>query len=686
MITPSSARLLADPEPKHNGINFQAEICRSRFDHRDELEDLIRRPNPYYSDKYFETFRRSLEEPETFWAEVGACLSWSKPWTRVLDNSDQPFTKWFVGGELNACYNAVDRHVAAGKGGKVALIHDSPVTRSTRRVTYSELQQQTSLLAGSLASLGVRKGDRVLIYMPLIPEAIISMLATVRLGAVHSVVFGGFAARELCSRIDHAQPKVIIAASCGVEPNKIVNYKKILNEAIARVQCKPLRCIIYQRRNVQEAELCPSMDLLWDDALSAAEPHPCVPVEANDPLYILYTSGTTDQPKGILRPTGGHIATLAWTMSALYGMRDSDVWWTASDMGWVVGHSYICYGPLCAGLTSVMYEGKPDRTPDSGQYFRVINDHQVNAVLTAPTALRVIRRSDPEARLGKKYSTKSLRHLFVAGEHCDHETKTWSEQVFQVPILNHWWQTETGHAITASCVGLDHSTSPPKYSTGMPFPGYDVRILRHDGSECDYHELGRIVVKLPLPPGIMCNLYKATQRFLQVYFSTYPGYYDTMDAGYRDEFGYIYVTARDDDVINVAGHRLSTAALEDVILSHKDVADAAVVGVPEATKGEIPLCLFITRNGCDKSEDVLREELVKQVRELIGPIAAFRLSAAVSALPRTRSGKTARMSIADLARNKQIKIPGTIEDPTVYKEIKHVLQSLGYALTAPDPL
>uniref|UniRef100_A0A1B6EB89 Acyl-CoA synthetase short-chain family member 3, mitochondrial n=1 Tax=Clastoptera arizonana TaxID=38151 RepID=A0A1B6EB89_9HEMI len=653
---------------------------------RERFQDLIQRPNPYHSDKYFEAFRRSLEDPEEFWAEVGNTVHWSKRWTKVLDNTDQPFTKWFVGGELNACYNAVDRHVEAGKGNKVALIHDSPVTKSVRRVTYRELQLQVSLLAGALVKLGVKKGDRVLIYMPLIPEAIISMLATVRIGAVHSVVFGGFAARELCMRIDHAEPKVIIGASCGVEPTKIVKYKDILNEAIEVAQVKPSKCIIFQRRNVFEAELTPGMDILWDDALNLSKPHPCVPVEANDPLYILYTSGTMGQPKGILRPTGGHIATLAWTMSAIYGMNGDDVWWTASDMGWVVGHSYICYGPLCAGITSVMYEGKPDRTPDSGQYFRVIRDHQVNAILTAPTALRVIRREDPEVRVGRKYPSKSLRHLFVAGEHFDHETKSWAEQVFKVPILNHWWQTETGHSITANCIGLGHNPSPPKYSAGMPFPGYDVRILRSDGSECDCHELGRIVVKLPLPPGVMATLYKATQRFLEVYFSTYPGYYDTMDAGYRDEYGYIYVTARDDDVINVAGHRLSTSALEDVVMSHQDIVDAAVVGVPEPTKGEIPICLYIIRKGCEKSEEKISRELIRRVRELIGPIAAFRLSAAVTGLPRTRSGKIARKSISDLARNLQIKIPGTIEDPTVYKEIKRVLQKLGYAKTAPDPL
>nr|CAD7257124.1 unnamed protein product [Timema shepardi] len=527
-----------------------------------------------------------------------------------------------------------------------------------------------SRLAGALADLGVGRGDRVLIYMPLIPEAIIAMLATARLGAIHSVVFGGFAARELCARIEHAEPKIIIAASCGVEPNKVVRYKGILNEAIAASKVKPKNCIIFQRYNVDVAELEDGFDILWEDAIQSSLPHPCVPVEANEPLYILYTSGTTDhpwigrdystpqpypnpnsrhclyldQPKGILRPVGGHIATLAWTMRTIYGMNKDDVWWTASDMGWVVGHSYICYGPLCYGITSVMYEGKPDRTPDPGQYFRLIHEHKVNGLLTAPTALRVIKREDPEITKGRKYSTK------------------------------------TGQMAQGITLLLDWPADDREVGARIP-----VRILRSNGSEADIGELGRIVVKLPLPPGTMSSLYKAPERFLQVYFSKFPGYYDTMDAGYRDDFGYIYVTARDDDVINVAGHRLSTAALEDVVMSHPDIGDAAVIGVPETTKGEIPLCLFIMKKGARKSEKAISHELVLMVRELIGPIAAFRLSAAVSGLPRTRSGKIARKSIADLARSKSVKIPSTIEDPSVYKNIKEVLQSFGFAKNAPDP-
>ncbi|XP_065202851.1 acyl-CoA synthetase short-chain family member 3, mitochondrial isoform X1 [Planococcus citri] len=643
------------------------------------------RENTYHSRKYEEAFRKSMEDPETFWAEVAKVVDWVKPWDKVLDNTNQPFTKWFVGGELNACYNTVDRHVLAGKGNKIALIHNSPVTKTIRKVTYKELQDTVSALAGALAQYGVQKGDRVLIYMPLIPETIMAMLATVRIGAVHSVVFGGFAARELRTRIEHAQPKVIIAANCGVEPNKIIKYKDILNEALSEAKSKPNRCIIFQRPNLEKAELIKEFDVSWDEAIVSFPPHPCVPVEANHPLYILYTSGTTDSPKGVLRPTGGHLATLCWTMHTIYGMSGDDVWWTASDMGWVVGHSYICYGPLSAGLTSVMYEGKPDRTPDPGQYFRVIHDHKVNGLLTAPTALRVIKREDPNIEYGKKYSTKSLRTLFVAGEHCDYESLLWAHNVFQAPILNHWWQTETGHAITASCIGLEHSTNPPRYSAGMPFPGYNVKILRDDGTECNTHELGRITVKLPLPPGTMCTLYRADERFVETYFKKFEGYYDTMDAGYKDEHGYIYVTARDDDVINVSGHRLSTAALEDVALSHPDIADATVVGVPEPTKGEIPLCLYVTKTGCQKSDKEINSELVNLVRNLVGPIAAFQITTPVKALPRTRSGKIARKSISDLARNKFVKISATIEDPTVYKGIKEALMKVGYAKQAPDP-
>ncbi|XP_014215554.1 acyl-CoA synthetase short-chain family member 3, mitochondrial [Copidosoma floridanum] len=673
-----------DPQPENeNKDGFDARIVRPKLRTLSDNADYIFNQNRYKSPQYEETFGRSIENPEEFWAEVGQCIEWSKPWRKVLDNSNVPFTKWFVGGETNACHNAIDRHVAAGLGAKTALIHDSPMTQTVRRVSYDELLDKTSRLAGALSELGVGPGDRVLIYMPVIPETIIAILATARIGAVHSIVFGGFAAKELATRVDHAEPKVIIAASCGLEPNKVVRYTDMLNEAMTLISTTP-RCVVFQRRNIWVAPLGPDQ-LDWDVICDRAEPHPCVPVDANHPLYIMYTSGTTDKPKGIQRPTGGHIATLCWTMKTIYGMEKNSTWWTASDLGWVAGLSYMCYGPLLWGATSVVYEGKPDRTPDAGQYFRIIDQHKVNALFTVPTAFRVLRRADPETLLGRKYSTKSLKAIFVAGEHCDYEAKAWAEKTFKAPILNHWWQTETGHAITASCLGLGHSTSPPKYSTGMPFPGYFVEILREDGSKASDHELGRIVIKLPLPPGTMSTLYKAPDRFKDIYFSKYPGYYDTMDAGYVDEFGYVYVTARDDDVINVAGHRLSTSALEDVILSHPEVVDAAVVGVPEHTKGEIPLCLYVTRDDAQMNEREINNELIARVRELIGPIASFKVAASVRALPRTRSGKTCRKSIADLARSKHVKISSTVEDPTVYRDIKAALQKLGYARMAPDP-
>ncbi|KAF4525139.1 hypothetical protein B566_EDAN005081 [Ephemera danica] len=665
----------------------QQQDCESR-----ESNTEVSNSNPFVSREYVETQRRSLEEPRDFWAEVASELCWNKPWSEVLDNSDEPYTKWFVGGELNVCFNAVDRHVINGRGDKVALVHDSPVTSSLRRVTYRELLAQVSLLAGALSELGVGKGDRVLIYMPMIPEAIITMLATARLGGVHSVVFG---ARELCTRLEHSRPKVVVAASCGVEPNKVVPYRVILQQALAMCRSSLLSaggmtCLMYQRPGV----VCPVVSgpqppvppgvrfLAWDAALATAQHHPCVPVEANDPLYILYTSGTTDQPKGVLRPAGGHAAVLAWTMRSIYGMTSEDVWWAASDMGWVVGHSYICYAPLLNGNTTIMYEGKPDRTPDAGQYFRLIEQHRVSALFTAPTALRVIKREDPEILLGSHYDISSLKYLFVAGEHCDSETKTWAQNAFKVPVLNHWWQTETGHAITATCVGLGHCLVQPNFSTGMPFAGFDVRVLRDDGSEAKYNELGRIACKLPLPPGTLSTLYEAPERFKKAYFTKYPGFYDTMDAGYIDEFGYVYVTARDDDVINVAGHRLSTTAIEDVVMSYPCVVDAAVVGVPDPTKGQVPLCLYVLAPGAKISESEASAELFKLVREMIGPIASFHKAVEVQAIPRTRSGKIPRNSIAQLAASSLTKIPSTVEDPNVYFELTTTFQRIGLANNA----
>ncbi|XP_063699337.1 acyl-CoA synthetase short-chain family member 3, mitochondrial isoform X2 [Culicoides brevitarsis] len=610
-------------------------------------------------------------------------INWDKKWDCVVDNQSQPFTKWYVNGYLNACYNCIDRHIAEGRGDKIALIHDSPLTRTIRKVTYQELHDITARLAGGLKKLGVQKGDRVVIYMPLIPEAVIAMLATVRLGAVHSVVFGGFAANELCTRIEHAEPKVIIAANCGIEPTKIIKYLDILHDALFMSQWKPNKSIIFQRSNILKSELNIRTDISWEAALG--EPAECVSVESNDPLYILYTSGTTDKPKGVQRPTGGHLVTLMYTMDVLYGLKPNDVWWAASDLGWVVGHSYICYGPLLFGATSVMYEGKPDRTPDPAQYFRIIEQHKVSAIFSVPTAFRVIRRVDPDIRYGRKFNLSTLRTIFIAGEHCDLETKRWIEKTFKVPVLNHWWQTETGSAIAATCVGLDQSLCPPNFSTGLPFVGYDIRVLHLNGMETKANELGRIVVKLPLPPGNMSTLFKNDDLFEAVYFQKFPGFYDTMDAGFKDENGYVYVTARDDDVINVAGHRISTSSLEDAVLRHPDIADAAVFGVPEITKGQIPLCLYVTRDGVDKPTSKISVELIKTIREIIGPIAAFKLVNRVKGLPRTRSGKTMRKTLADFASNKMVYLPATIEDSSVFNDIRRALQELGYAMTAPDP-
>jgi len=649
----------------------------NKSDISDESYDLSSH-DPIYVDAY----KNSINKPAEFWDEIGHLVDWDKPWTEVLDNSNPPFTKWFKGGYLNACYNAVDRHVLRGNGDKVAIIHDSPLTDTIRHVTYQELYDQVTLLAGGLAKLGVQKGDRILIYMPLIPEAIIAMLATVRIGAVHSVVFGGFAANELCTRIEHSECKVVIAASCGVEPGKVIQYLDILHAAEEMSRWKPICNIIFQREKLGAYVLNVKTDISWDTICHLAERVDCVPVEANDPLYILYTSGTTDKPKGIQRPTGGYLVMLMHTLKTLYGLQPNDVWWNASDLGWVVGHSYICYGPLLYGATSVMYEGKPDRTPDPGQYFRIIQQHKVAALFSVPTAFRVLRRVDPDIVYGRKYSLKSLRTIFIAGEHCDIETKNWIEKTFKVPVLNHWWQTETGSAITATCLGYRHNLNTPKHTTGLPYLGYKIKIVQSDGTECAPLQLGRIVIKLPLPPGNMSSLYKNNDLFKKIYFTKFPGYYDTMDAGYKDENGYIFVTARDDDVINVAGHRISTLSLEDAILRHPDVVDAAVFGVPESTKGQVPLCLYIPREGTLKTDAKLSAEIIKLIRDVIGPIASFRLAGPVRALPRTRSGKTMRKTMADLAKNELQSIPSTIEDATVLLDIKRALQQLGYAMNS----
>ncbi|XP_041982919.1 acyl-CoA synthetase short-chain family member 3, mitochondrial [Aricia agestis] len=673
-------------EVKNDKNKFEASISELRTKTFVSPIDMENYGDGALTEEYLSTYQRSLDDPEGFWGEVGGLLEWTKPWDRVLDDSNPPFTKWWVGGELSVCHNALDRHVAAGRGEQVALVHDSPLTDTVRRITYAEMQHQVSRLAGRLTSLGVTRGSRVVIYMPLIPEAVVAMLATNRIGAIHSVVFGGFAARELRTRIEHAEPTVIIAASCGVEPNKIVRYKDILDEALCQSSHQPKQCIIYQRRRVLECTLEPGRDICWDEALDA-EPVPCVSTEANEALYILYTSGTTADPKGVQRPVNQAV-TLCWSMNAVYGLKRGNVWWAASDLGWVVGHSYICYGPLLAGVTSVLYEGKPDRTPDPGQYYRIIEQHRVNALFTIPTAFRVLKRADVAGKYARRYCHGSLKTIFMAGEHCDQETRHWAERIFGVPILNHWWQTESGSPITSACLGYGVRGVRP-HSTGYPVPGYDLRAIREDGTECPRGEVGRLVVKQPLPPGFASTLWRSDDRFKKVYFESYPGFYDTQDVGWVSTEGAVWVVARADDVINVAGHRLSTAAIEDVVLKHARVADAVVVGAPDATKGDVPLCLYVMRPPQDDeeivAESMVTQELIALVRHLIGPIAAFRKAVAVPALPRTRSGKALRGAIAKLARSQQVKLPATIEDASVFGEIKAALQKCGYAIDAPDP-
>lgn len=635
----------------------------------------------FNSKTHQDQLEQSIKSPELYWAQVAENTIWEKKWDKVLDDSKSPFTRWFPGGELSLCYNAVDRHVDEGFGSQNAIIWDSPITSRKENVSFSQLKEDVSRLAGLLSKMGVSKGDRVIIYMPMIPQAIVAMLATIRLGAAHSVVFGGFAAKELSSRIRHAEPKVIISASCGLEPNRIIKYKPNVDEAIRLSGVHGLQHIVYQRE--EWTANIGDRDTVWQDAVPGCSGHDCVAVEAMDPLYILYTSGTTGEPKGVQHPTGGHAVVNKWTMEAIYGMKPGDTWWAASDLGWIVGHEYICYSPLLNRNTSVLYEGKPVGTPDPAQFFRVIDEHKVNGMFTAPTAIRAIKREDSCGAQATKFDLSHLKYLFVAGEKCDHDTRVWAQRTFKVPVLDNWWQTETGHALTSTCVGLGHSLEPPKDVSGMPVPGWNMKVLRSDGSEAEVNELGRIVTKLPLPPGTMSTLFKADQRFVDTYFSTFPGYYDTMDAGIIDQHGYIKVMARDDDVINVAGHRFSTSAIEEIVMDHPSVADAAVVGVADQLKGQIPLAIVVPKPNV--SGDHLRRELVDKIRSDMGAVAAFRLVAIVDGLPRTRSGKTARKTIADLADGKQVKIPPTIEDPTVYLGIKKALQAIGYATSAPDP-
>jgi propionyl-CoA synthetase len=624
-----------------------------------------------------EAFNRSLKDPAGFWGEAADSVHWYKKWDKVLDDSRRPFYRWFVGGEVNTCYNALDRHVEEGRSNQPALIYDSPVTNTITRFTYRELRDKVAVFAGALARLGVGKGDRVIIYMPMVPEAAIAMLACARLGAVHSVVFGGFAASELATRIDDAKPKVVVSASCGVEGKRIIPYKPLLDEALRIAGHKPERCVIFQRE-MECAELVAGRDYEWNELMAGAKPHDCVPVAATDPLYILYTSGTTGQPKGVVRDNGGHLVALKWTMKNVYGVGPGDVYWAASDVGWVVGHSYIVYGPLFQGNTTVLYEGKPVGTPDAGAFWRIISQHGVKVMFTAPTAFRAIKKEDPAGALIRNYDLSNFKALFLAGERCDPDTLHWAENHLQVPVIDHWWQTETGWPICANCLGIE----PLPVKAGSPskaVPGMDVRVVDPHKREMKPGEIGALVVKLPLPPGTLLTLWNADERFVASYLSQFPGYYTTADAGYVDEDGYVYVMSRTDDIINVAGHRLSTGGMEEVLASHPDVAECAVVGVHDELKGQIPVGFLVLKKGVDRNPQEIVTEVVQMVRQKIGPVAAFRTAMVVPALPKTRSGKILRGTMQKIADGNDYKMPATIDDSSALIEIAKALSQMGYA-------
>ena len=616
-------------------------------------------------------------DPEAYWMEQAQAIDWDEAPAQALYDRGGDIYEWFAEARVNTCWNAVDRHVAAGRGDQVAIIHDSPITENISRITYAELQSRVASLAGALRARGVEKGDRVIIYMPMVPEALEAMLACARLGAIHSVVFGGFAANELAVRIDDAQPKAIIAASCGLEPGRVVNYKPLLDGAIDLAEHKPAFTVILQRPQ-EEAALIPGRDLDWHAFQEGVEPADCVPVEGNHPAYILYTSGTTGQPKGVVRPTAGHLVALNWTMKNIYNANPGEVFWAASDVGWVVGHSYICYAPLIAGNTTIVFEGKPVGTPDAGTFWRVISEHKVTSFFTAPTAFRAVKRDDPKGTFLEKYDISSLRAIYLAGERADPDTIEWAQRVTGKPIYDHWWQTETGWTIAGMPAGIE--ALPVKIgSPTVPMPGYDVQILDEGGNPVAPNTLGAIAVKLPLPPGTLPTLWNAEARFKKSYLTTFPGFYETGDAGMMDEDGYLYIMARTDDVINVAGHRLSTGAMEEVLAGHPDVAECAVIGVTDELKGQLPMGFVCLTTGVNRPHDDITAECVKLVRQKIGPVAAFKLCAVVDRLPKTRSGKILRATMVKIADSEAFKMPATIDDPAILDEIKEALQTLGYA-------
>ena len=626
---------------------------------------------------YKDVYAAWQANPEAFWMEAAKAIDWDSAPSKALFDENAPLYEWFADGMVNTCWNAVDRHVENGRADQVAIIYDSPITGRQEKITYAQLKDRVASVAGALVAKGVTKGDRVIIYMPMVAEALVAMLAVTRIGAVHSVVFGGFASNELAVRIDDAQPKAIIAASCGIEPGRIVPYKPLLDGAIELSDHKPDFTLILQREE-HPAELIDGRDFDWNEAQEGVAPADCVPVEGNHPAYILYTSGTTGQPKGVIRHTGGHLVALNWTMKNLYNVDPGDVFWAASDVGWVVGHSYICYGPLIHGNSTIVFEGKPIGTPDAGTFWRVINEHKVKSFFTAPTAFRAVKREDPKGEFVKKYDLSCLKQVYLAGERADPDTIVWAQEQLQVPVIDHWWQTETGFAIAANPLGIEEL--PVKLgSPSVPMPGFQVDILDEGGHPMPAGELGAIAIRLPLPPGTLPTLWNAEERFKKSYLNTFPGYYETGDAGYKDEDGYVYIMARTDDVINVAGHRLSTGAMEEVLASHPDVAECAVIGVTDQLKGQLPLGLVCLNAGTDRADAEVTAECVKLVREKIGPVAAFKLCAVVDRLPKTRSGKILRATMVSIADGKEYKMPATIDDPAILNEIRDALSDMGYS-------
>ena len=627
---------------------------------------------------YEEDYQLSLEQPEVFWARAAKGISWSKPWDRVLNADNPPFYRWFEGAELNTCYNCLDRHVEDGRGDQAALIYDSPMTGQVKSFTYREFTDIVARFAGALTARGIKKGDRVLIYMPMVPEAAVAMLACARIGAIHSVVFGGFAPKELATRIDDAKPVAILAASCGLEPGRTIAYKPLIDEAIRMSTHKPETVVILQRPECQ-AQMTAGRDFDWQEIAAAADPVPCVPVAATDPLYILYTSGTTGVPKGVVRDNGGHAVALRWSMKYVYNVDPGDVFWAASDVGWVVGHSYIVYAPLLQGCTTILYEGKPVGTPDAGAFWRVIQDHKVKALFTAPTAFRAIRQQDPDGKFIGKYDFRNFDTLFLAGERADPDTIIWAQDQLKVPVIDHWWQTETGWSIGANCMG--YGMKPVKLgSPTFAVPGYDIRVINEaDGRrEVARGEIGAIAVKLPLPPGSLPTLWENDAGYIKSYMADIPGYYKTGDAGYIDEEGYLFIMARTDDITNVAGHRLSTGGMEEVLAGHPDVAECAVIGIHDALKGQVPVGFVVLNAGVNRPPTEIEKELVALVREKIGPVAAFKVALVVKRLPKTRSGKILRAVMRKIADGETYNAPATIDDPAVLTEITEILAAAGY--------